>query len=99
MASCRIVKVDGQLKKRYYLLNQRMWRNWQTRRLQEPVGIALVEVRFLSSAVIPTVQAAFNRPGYDLTLGGSQADKLGVSRYSFRSELYRRFFLVLTSEL
>ena len=28
----------------------RMWRNWQTRRLQVPVGLTLVEVRLLSSA-------------------------------------------------
>jgi hypothetical protein len=27
-----------------------MWRNWQTRRLQVPVGLTLVEVRLLSSA-------------------------------------------------
>jgi hypothetical protein len=28
-----------------------MWRNWQTRRLQVPVGFKLVEVRVLSSAL------------------------------------------------
>ena len=30
--------LDEPTKNRYYRLNKRMWRNWQTRRLQEPVG-------------------------------------------------------------
>ena len=30
--------IDEPTKNRYYRLNKRMWRNWQTRRLQEPVG-------------------------------------------------------------
>ena len=30
--------IDEPAKNRYYRLTKRMWRNWQTRRLQEPVG-------------------------------------------------------------
>ena len=33
-----------------------MWRNWQTRRLQVPVGFLPVEVRLLSSAVLKEIE-------------------------------------------
>jgi hypothetical protein len=43
--------IDEPAKNRYYRLNKRMWRNWQTHRLQVPAGLTPLEVRLLSSAL------------------------------------------------
>ena len=40
---------------------KRMWRNWQTRRLQVPVSLTLVEVRILSSAFIILIPIEISR--------------------------------------
>jgi hypothetical protein len=42
--------VDESAEKRYYQQITRMWRNWQTHRLQVPAGLTPLEVRLLSSA-------------------------------------------------
>ncbi len=67
--------LDELEKNRYYRLIKRMWRNWQTRRLQEPVGIALVEVRLLSSALARRHSRGLFLSTHNLIKGPLQADK------------------------
>jgi hypothetical protein len=49
-ASDNALAVDESSEKRYYHRITRMWRNWQTHRLQVPAGLTPLEVRLLSSA-------------------------------------------------
>ncbi len=63
--------IDEPDKNRYYRLIKRMWRNWQTRRLQVPVGLG--SWRFDSSH--PHYLAGFPHQPQDLTEGPHQADK------------------------
>ena len=67
--------IDEPTKNRYYRLNKRMWRNWQTRRLQEPVGSR--SWRFDSSHPHYLAINSCGRPPFtqDLTKGPRQADK------------------------
>ena len=67
--------IDEPTKNRYYRLSKRMWRNWQTHRLQVPAGFG--PWRFDSSH---PHYLAINSRGFcasiqDLTKGPHQADK------------------------
>ena len=72
--NCALV-LDEPAKNRYYRLSKRMWRNWQTHRLQVPAGLG--PWRFDSSH---PHYLAINSRGLppltrDLTKGPYQADK------------------------
>ena len=67
--------IDEPTKNRYYRLNKRMWRNWQTHRLQVPAGLG--PWRFDSSHPHCLAIISCGRPPstQDLTKGPCQADK------------------------
>jgi hypothetical protein len=67
--------IDEPDKKRYYRLVKRMWRNWQTHRLQVPAGLG--PWRFDSShphCLASPCRGLF-APTHNLTKGPVQADK------------------------
>jgi hypothetical protein len=67
--------IDEPTKNRYYRLSKRMWRNWQTHRLQVPAGFG--PWRFDSSHphYLATTHAGSPALTADLTKGPHQADK------------------------
>jgi hypothetical protein len=67
--------IDEPTKNRYYRLTTRMWRNWQTHRLQVPAGLTPLEVRLLSSAFLAINSRGRSASTHDLTKGPIQADK------------------------
>ena len=82
--------IDEPAKNRYYRLIKRMWRNWQTRRLQEPVGST--PWRFDSSHphYLATNSRGLSAPTQDLTKGPCQADKYLGQTCILRTSFSRR---------